>query len=248
MPNGFHNDPSLDLIIHRHTEHGHFRFHTYRGTYGFASVHVEHHGGYAYEPRWETLDLAPFVRTRRTRPTRAEMEALTADLVAQLMAVQSSNPSSRVNADRAAAFLLLEGWCVLLGRYHTYTRTDGGLFEQVVPTVGSRCDEETRKHFAVHPGLEYAFRDTSVLPQTGLICHTPSECVYDFSAVDELLASTAPLHEHREWSEIARLPIDSIESTGRVVVALRDDGVEHGHDHLLIRWRNKARAKKQPSA
>jgi hypothetical protein len=238
MPNGFHNDPSLDLIFHRHAEHGHYKFHTHRTTYGFISVHVEHHGGYAYDPLWDTLDLSPFVRTRRHRPTRADMDELAADLISKLVLLQSSNPRSTVRADRASALLLLEGWYVLLGRYFTYVRTGGEPFEQVVPPVGSRCDESLRKAIETKPELHYLARDTSVMCTSGLMFHAPGECVYDLEAVDELLASTVPLHEHPEWSEIARAPIDSLESTGRVVMAMRNEAVAHGSDHVVIRFRN----------
>jgi hypothetical protein len=78
--------------------------------------------------------------------------------------------------------------------------------------------------------------------------HAPGECVHDLEAVDELLASTAPLHEHPEWREIARAPMDSVESTGSVVVAMRNEAVAHGSDHVAIRFRNQARAKRAPAA
>lgn len=246
MPNGFHNDPSIDLIYHRHTEHGHYRFHTYRSTSGLISVHVEHHGGYAYNPLWDTLDLAPFVRGKRLRPTRADMDELAADLVSKLVVVQSSNPDSVVHADRASALLLLQGWCILLGGYFTYVRADGEPFEQVVPPMGSRCDENLRKFIESEPTHHYLARDTHVTCMSGLMSHAPSECVYDLEAVDELLASTVPLHEHPEWIEIARAPIDSVESTGRVVVAMRNEGVSHGSDHVVIRSRNRTQRRKIP--
>ena len=242
MPNGFHNDPSIDLIFHRHTEHGHYRFHTYRGTYGFISVHVDHDRGYAYDPLWDTLDLAPFVRGKRNRPTRADMDALAADLVAKLVALQSSNPRSVVHANRASALLLLQGWCVMFGGYFTYLRKGGQPFEQVVPPVGSRSDAEIRRLIQTEPSLHYLARDTHVTFTSGLMFHAPSECVYDLERVDDLLASTAPLHEHPEWDEIARAPLDSIESTGRVVLAMRNEAVAHGSDHVVIRSRHRAKA------
>jgi hypothetical protein len=169
MPNGFHDDPSIDLIVHRHTEHGHYHFQTHRSAAGLISVHLEHDRGYAYAPRWDTLDLARFVRGRRSRPTRAEMDELTADLVAQLVSLQSSNPGSSCRPDRASALLLLAGWCVLLGGYHTYLRTRGAPLERVVPPIGSRCDEALRQAIAAEPSYHYLARVTHVHAVVGLV-------------------------------------------------------------------------------
>jgi hypothetical protein len=246
MPNGAHHDPSIDQIFHRHAEHGHYEFRTRRGTGGFVSVHLEHDRGYAYAPAWDTLDLAPFVRGWRPRPTRPQVEALTADLVARLVSLQSSNPRSICRPDRASAILLLEGWCVLLGGYSAYMRAPGRPLARVEPPIGSRCDEQLRRFIAMEPKHHSLARDTHVHAEVGLMFHTPGECVYDLAAVGELLASTAPLHEHSEWPEIARAPVDSLESTGRVVMAMRDEAVAHGSDHVVIRWRNRDPAMQTP--
>jgi hypothetical protein len=106
VPNGFHNDPSIDQIYHRHTEHGQPRFQTKRHNHGFVTVHLHHHGGYAYTPQWDALDLYPFVATRKGRPTRAEMDELAAELVSKLVAWQSSNPDSKVSANWASGLVL----------------------------------------------------------------------------------------------------------------------------------------------
>lgn len=240
MPNGFHNDPAIDLIFHRHTEHGHYQFHTHRSAAGLVSVHLEHDRGYAYEPRWDSLDLGPWVRGRRPRPTRAQMEELTADLVHRLVALQASNPRSRVRADRASALLLLDGWCILLGGYHTYLRRPGQPLTRVVPPVGSRCDDTMRQTIAAAPQFEDIARDTHVMADQGLMFHGPGECVYDLAGFDELLATTVPLHDRPEWPDIAGAPLDSLDSTGRLVLAMRAEAIAHGSDHLAVRWRAPA--------
>lgn len=237
MPNGSHNDPAIDLIVHRHTEHGHHDLHAQPGSGGWISAHVEHDRGYAYAPLWETLDLARFVRRRRPRPTRAEMEELAAELVAGLVSLQASNPRSVVRPDRASALLLLQEWCVVLGGYHVYMRGRGKPLERVEPPIGSRCGEDMQRMIALAPELHYLARDSHVHAGVGLLHHAPDQCVYDLAAVDELLASTVPLHERPEWSEISRAPLDSVESVGRVLVAVRDEAVEHGSDHAVVRWR-----------
>jgi two-component system, cell cycle response regulator len=242
MPNGFHNDPSIDQIYHRHTEHGHPRFQTRRHNHGFVSVHLEHHGGYVYEPHWDTLDLYPFVATRGHRPTRAEMGELAAELVEKLVALQSSNPNSKVNADRASGLVLLYNWCIVFGKYYVYTRTGSGSFELIVPPIGSRTKEDMRELFKTRPDFKHVARDTHVCANVGLQFHTPGECVYDLDAIDELMASTAPLHNYPEWIEMARSPMDSMESTGRLLTVLRNDAVERGTDHAVIRWRHPSRS------
>lgn len=244
MPNGFHNDPSMDQIYHRHTEHGQPHFRTKRHNYGFVSVHLYHHGGYAYAPQWDTLDLYPFVATRRQRPTRTEMEDLAAELATKLVALQSSNPDSNIRPHGASGLVLLHNWCIVFGDYYVYTRSSSAPFVRIEPPIGSRTDEKMHEAIKMHPELEHAARDTTVHATGGLMFHTPSECVYDLETRDELLASTCPLHEQSGWSQISSLPVDSLESTGRVVLAMRDHATQHGTDHVVIRWRHPARMSK----
>ncbi len=247
MPNGFHNDPSIDQIYHRHTEHGQPRFKTKRHNHGFVSVHLYHHGGYAYAPQWDTLDLYPFVETQRQRPNRAEIDELAAKLVDKLVAWQSSNPDSIVHAHWASGLVLYYNWCIVFGDYHVYTRTGDEPFVRIEPPLGSRTPTDMLEGFKIRPNFEHVAHDTSVRPTSGLLFHTPGECVYDLESMDELLASTAPLHKHPGWSSISSLPVDSIESTGQVVLPMQEDAIAHGTDHVAIRWRNPARIKKRPA-
>lgn len=236
MPNGYHDDPSIDLIVHRHTEHGQPRFRTLQGSGGVVSVHMEHDRGYAYEPRWDAVELAPLVRSRRERPTRAEVDALAADLVAKVTALLSSEPDSRVHATRGSAFLAVDGFCVALGGYHVYTRSAGRRFERVEPPRG-RLDDALAQLLEAHPEQSHLAHDTHVAVERGLLMHEPDACVIDLDPVVEWIASTAPLHEHPLWEEIARVPLDSVDSCGHLLVALRKDAVKRGTDHLVIRGR-----------
>jgi hypothetical protein len=233
------HDAAIDAIFHRHTEHGQPRFHTRRHGGSFASVHLEHHGGFAYAAVWETFDLYPFVQSRRPRPTREEVSAIAGELVERLVALQSSNPASKVHAHSASALVLLDEWCILMGDYYVYTRTGGAGFEPIVPPIGSRTPDDVLQAMSTHPTLESVARNTVVHPTGGLPFHDASQCIHDLHGVDELIASTLRLHETAEWSEIARLPLDTVESTGRVVTAMRNDGVARGTDHIVVRWRNR---------
>jgi hypothetical protein len=150
MPNGFHDDRSIDFFVLGHTSHGKPRFHTEKGMGGVAIVHMDHDRGYAYEPRWEAVELAP------------------------------------------------------LGRRD----------EAVVQLVEAR------------PELGYIACDTHVAAERRLPMHEPSACVVDLDPVEEWIASTAPLHEHALWDEIARAPLDAVESNGHVLCAVR----EHAED------------------
>jgi hypothetical protein len=122
MPNGFHSDATIDLLVHRHTEHGQPGFWTYKHDRGVIAAHLEHHRGYAYDGDWGVAKLGPCVRARRPRPTRVEAAAVAAEVVEKLKAVMASNPRSVVAPTEASAFLFFDGWGVLFGDYHLYVR------------------------------------------------------------------------------------------------------------------------------
>lgn len=239
MPNGFHNDGAIDVLIHRHTEHGQPHFLTEKGTGGVLSVHLEHHRGYAYDPDWSSVDLRRLVWSRGKSPPGAEMDAVAAELVEKVTALMASNPKSTVSASRASAFLSLYDGCVLLGDYHLYTRSEDRPFERV-PHPMSRHEEMVQLVTQL-PDLDYVARHTHVIPGRGLPYHKPGECVHDLESVDEWIATTAPLHELPRWPEIARAPLDSVESTGNIVLATREHAVDRGTDHIVIVRRRPSR-------
>lgn len=240
MPNGFHNDATIDILIHRHTEHGEPRFRTHKGSEkSLVSVHLEHDRGYAYAPDWSKVDLQRLVWSRGKRPSREEMDAVAADLVAKVTAVMSSNPKSVVNASTASAFLFLYDWCVVLGSYHLYARSGDDPFARIEPPVSR--DEVMVKLVAQAPELAYLAQHTWVNVVVGLSHHQPGECVHDLHGADEWIATTVPLHEHPRWPQIAGTPLDSVESTGNIVLATREHAVDRGTDHIVILRRRPPR-------
>lgn len=241
MANKFQQAGGIAQICFRHSEHGQPNFKTFRFDSTFVAVHLDHERGQAYDPLWETLDLEPLMKSRFVRPTRAEMDELAGELLEKLVALQTSNPQSAVKANRANALVFLQKWCILFGGYHLYVRTGEGAFQSLLPPVGSRMTPEQREGFKVHPSIERISYDTRVYCRGGLIFHTPAECVYDFDDMDEVIAATAPLHDRPEWENMSRLPMDSAELAGQILLALRDDGLEQGTDHAVVLWRNPRR-------
>ncbi|CAN5869928.1 hypothetical protein BH11MYX2_BH11MYX2_19450 [soil metagenome] len=131
---------------------------------------------------------------------------------AGLLALLSSNPNSPTRASTASALLLFENWCIVLGDYHLYVRSIGQAFERIEPPIGRR-DPVVLQLAETTPELSYIARDTHVRVEHGLAFHEPGDCVYDLAGY-ECLASTAPLHDHPQWAQIARAPLDSVESSG----------------------------------
>lgn len=196
------------------------------------SVHLWHDRGYAYTPDWSKVELRPLAWSRGKRPSREAMEAIAGELVEKVTAVMASNPKSRVHAQWGSAFLALHDWCVLLGDYHLYVRSGDRPFQRIEHPASR--DEEMLKMVAMVPALADNLYRTHVVVGRGLPHHAPGDCVHDLAGADAWIATTVPLHELPQWERIARAPVDSVESTGNIVLATRQHAVERGTDHIVI--------------
>ncbi len=165
------------------------------------------------------MELAPLVHQRRERPTRAEMDALAAELVAKVATLLSSEPDARAHATRASAFLAVDGFCVALGGFHLYARSVGRRFARIEPPTG-RLDEAPAQLPEANPPQGDVARDAHAAVEPGLPMHEAGARVIDLDTVVEWIASTAPLHEYPLWEEIARWPLDSVDSCGHLLTAL----------------------------
>lgn len=235
MPNGFHDDPAIDAVFHRHTEHGEPRFWTAQWSVGWLVAHLDHDRGYAYDGDWRVME--PHVaRWRRARdPKLEDAVAVAGELVAALGEVMRSNPQSKVRADRASAFLRWGAFAIVLGGYNLYTKRAGGRFERVPHPLTE--DPSLLCHLPQHPELDFTFRDTAVHGSAGLPMHRAEQCVHALADAEGWIATTVPLHESAGWEALASAELDSIPSNGHLLSAMRAHAVDRGTDHVLVRGR-----------